>query len=157
MRVRMTGLLLAVFLLPTAAGEMPAGAIDWDFFSGVDVDEQQLIIDYARTSRELQRLSLELARRYPAPLLEMELSRDLSRLRWRTRGDLPGRWREALTCPDDRDSLRRALSSRFPGSARAHWLRLSLGGHRLLSPTAWAPRALLLRPDGSLVRLVMLD
>ncbi|MDQ7006111.1 MAG: hypothetical protein Q9Q40_02655 [Acidobacteriota bacterium] len=158
-RVLTLVVLIALAGAPGRAGEVPRASegSGWDFLSTLDHDERALIEGYAAQARQLQRMALELARRYPGPLLELQVRRDLRRLRWRTAGPWAGRWSEALVCPEDRRAFRQVEGVTAESSARGEWIRLALRGDRLLSAPGWAGHALLIRPDGTLVRLMRLE
>jgi hypothetical protein len=149
-------LLAAGSLTPSIASGSP-GTFDWDFLSGLDADDRDLLEDYREAAARYRNLSDELLRRYQPLPLHIELRRDLSRIRWRIRGAREGLWSEALICPEDRPAfhdLGRALS---PASAGARWVPLTGERERLLAPPGWNGRAVLVRPDGRLVRLVLID
>lgn len=158
------GLLLAAAILGpsflSGLAEQPATSVragEWDVLASLDHDERTLIEGYAAQARQLDRLALELSRRFPGPLLELQIRRDLSRLRWRSAGPLARRWSEAVVCPEDRRAFREIEGVVAKNSARGQWLPLAVRGDRLLSAPHWAGRALLIRPDGTIVRLRRLD
>lgn len=139
--------------LPTTG----ASAFEWDFLSELDADDRDLLHSYRQTAERYRRLSDELLRRYQPLPLHIELSRNLERLRWRLRDAREGVWQEAVICPEDRTAfhdLGRALSR---GAAGAGWISLKAEGERLLAPPGWSGRAVLVRPDGQLVRLILID
>lgn len=150
--------LAAVALGPSAPswGSEP-DLFSWDFSGEIDPDDLRLLDEYREVATRYHQLSDELLRRYHPLPLHIELRQDLSRLRWRIRNAHHGTWSEALVCPEDRaafDDLGLLFSTR---SARAGWLPLQGRGERILAPVAWKGRALLVRPDGKLVRLIRID
>ncbi len=159
MRPRQLPLLLATLALAfPAVATAQSSAIDWDFLGMMDSDYRQLILKYRDSVRETRRLALELSRTFPSPLLRLELRRDLSRIRWQITDPLPGAgWTEALVCPADREALAKMENVIIEGSARAEWVRMRISGDRLLTHRAWGQRALLVREDGAVLRLMIVD
>ena len=150
-------LLLALASLPGPAGPPVDRAIDWDFLEGIDADDRALIEEYAETARRLDLLALEIGRRWPSPLLEIEVSTDLARLRWRLPGDRPGTWHHGLVCPADRERLARSEATMEGWSARRRWRPLRLRNVRLVTPPGWNGRGVLLTGQGEIVRLLAID
>jgi len=151
--------IVALCILSAAGGRAAHGenTVNWDFLDQLDTDQAALIQRYAAAIAEVHHLSLDLARQFPSPLLELQIRRDFRRLRWRSAQSLPGTWSEALICPEDRPLLRRIEGVAAEASARGPWIKLALKGDRLLTSPAWNSRALLLRPDGKIVRLMVLE
>jgi len=160
-----TGVFTGVFLVLATVALVPSGpswgsepdSFSWDFSGKIAPDDLRLLDEYQEVATRYDQLSDELLRRYQPLPLHIELRQDLSRLRWRIRDAHHGTWSEALVCPEDRaafDDLGLLFSAR---SAKAGWLPLQAQGERLLAPVAWKGRALLVRPDGKLVRLILID
>ncbi|GEM_PF-5376323 len=148
---------LLLIPLPTPLADEPVSTpLDWDFHEGIDHDEMKLAKAYSEAALEFQRLSLELARRYPMPVDGLEVRRDFSRLRWRVAQSGPKRWVESIICPEDRRSVERLEGVLAQTSSRRVWIPLAIRGDRLLAPAHWQGRALLLRPDGAMIRLLAL-
>ncbi len=156
-RLLPAGLALAALALSPSAALAADEVLDWQHMATLDADDRALIESYSETTQALARQRLELSRRFPGPLLRLELSRDLKRLRWRQRDTFAGAgWREALICPEDREAFARLEGVLARQGARAAWIPVRLDGDLLLAPPAWQGRALLLRPDGRVVRLALL-
>ena len=151
--------ILACALACVAAGPptAQASAFDWDFLSELDADDRDLLHSYRRTAERYRQLSDELIRRYQPLPLHIELSRNLERLRWRLRDAREGVWQEAVICPEDRTAFHDMGQSLSRGAAGAGWISLKADGERLLAPPGWSGRAVLVRPDGQLVRLILID
>ena len=151
--------LIVLGILAAAGGQAVrgGGTVDWDFLDQLDTDQVALIQRYAAAAEETHHLPPDLAWQFPSPLLELEIHRDFKRLRWRGAQNLPGNWTEALVCPEDRPFLRRVEGVAARASARGPWIKLALEGDRLVTSPAWKSRALLIRPDGKIVRLMVLE
>lgn len=151
-------LLAALAVALPAVTTAQSSAIDWDYLGMMDSDYRQLILKYQESVRETRRLALELSHTFPSPLLRLELRRDLSRIRWRIADPLSGAgWTEALVCPADRNALAKLENVVIKGSARAEWVRMRISGDRLLTNRAWGQRALLVREDGAVLRLMIIE
>ncbi len=153
---------------PTAAPAQPALAaapapgagehtVDWAFLDKADAQDRDLVTGYAETARRLDALALRLARRFPSALLQVEVREDLARVRWRAAGELPGVWTEAIVCPADRELLMRVEGALAPFASGRTWRTLAIRGDRLVAPAEWNGRAVLVRPDGGIVRLLRID
>lgn len=148
---------LAALSLPGGTGRPQAAAFDWNVLSSLDADERNLIESFRETASRYRHLSDELLRRYQPLPLRIELRRDLERLRWRLEDARQGVWTEALICPEDRTAFHDLGAALGPRSARERWVPLKGPRERLLAPAGWDGRALLVRPDGRLVRLALLN
>ncbi len=152
--------LLLVLLAPAPGvrgATPPSGAIEWDFLEQMDADDRALVEAYAETARRLELLALEIGRRWPTPLLEIQASPDLGRVRWRLPGEVPGTWHHGIVCPADRERLARTEATAGTWSSRRTWRPLVLRNTRLVLPPAWAGRGLLLTGQGEIVRILAID
>jgi hypothetical protein len=134
-----------------------AAAFDWEFLSELDADDRDLLHSYRQTAARYRQLSDELLRRYQPLPLHIELSRNLERVRWRLRDAREGVWQEAVVCPEDRTAFHDLGQALSRGAAGAGWIPLRAKGERLLAPPGWSGRAVLVRPDGQMVRLILID
>ncbi len=158
MRPRHILALLALTATVLGGPALRADTIDWDFLSQIAPSDRELIAHHLTTARELARSALELAHHFPSPLLELEVRRDLTRLRWRIADGLAGvRWTDALVCPEDRAVLEKVEGVMALRSARSEWIRMRIDGDRLVRDQRWEGRAFLLRPDGGIVRLMVIS
>lgn len=142
---------------PAAPAAAPERVVDWSFLDKADAQDRELVTGYADTARRLDALALRLARRFPSALLQVEVREDLARVRWRAAGELAGVWTEALVCPADRELLMRVEGALAPFASGRTWRTLAIRGDRLVAPAEWNGRALLVRPDGGIVRLFRID
>jgi len=159
-RTFLAAFLLALVLAPVPgarAAVRPGGAIEWDFLDEMDADDRALVEAYAETARRLDLLALEIGRRWPTPLLEIEASHDLARIRWRLPGEIPGSWHHAIVCPEDRELLARSEATAGSWASPRTWRPLVLRNTRLVLPPAWSGRGILLTAQGKIVRILAID
>ncbi len=142
---------------PARAGKPSTGAIEWNFLGRMDADDRALVEEYAETARRLDLLALAIARRWPMPLVEIQARPDLSRVRWRLPGDVPGSWHHAIVCPDDRELLVKTEAATGSWSSPRRWRPLSARNTRLVLPATWEGRGLLLTGQGEIVRILAID
>ena len=147
----------AVAVGPPPVPQPARDAIDWNVLAAVDPAERDLVVRYAAASKEVDRLSFDLARRFAPDPLEIQFRSDLSRLRWRRTSELSAVWIEAVVCPADRAQLARVDGAVTSFSAGEEWKPLAIRGDKLIAPAAWGRRAVLARPDGALVRLLKVE
>ena len=151
-------IVLALAPVPRVHGAVPSGgAIEWNFLDQMDADDRALVEAYAETARKLDLLALEIGRRWPTPLLEIQASPDLARVRWRLPGEVPGTWHHAIVCPEDRERLAKTEATVGAWSSPRRWRPLVLRDTRLVLPPAWAGRGLLLTGQGEIVRILAID
>ncbi|MEN6527683.1 MAG: hypothetical protein ABFD65_14475, partial [Candidatus Polarisedimenticolia bacterium] len=147
----------AVAIAPPPAPRPARDAIDWNVLAAVDPADRDLVARYAAASKDLDRLSFDLARRFAPDPLEIQFRRDLSRVRWRRTSDLSAVWVEAVVCPADRALLARVDGAVTSFESGEEWKPLAIHGDKLIAPAAWGRRAVLARPDGALVRLLRVE